>query len=216
MTKNPKDIILGTPQPCPKCGFSNPSGFNLPKDCIWCKHLSKEMDDQAKNIKQLSIEEFNNNFLNINSKEEMIDINNIVKSLIQIRNEKVQYFDPTKQHFNIGDIAYIYDGYLIHEVRITGIQSFKKEPNDNGYIYYFYEDIDITSFDRIKMYLKYYFHIYFLQYIFPTKPYFPPDKFGSGHGELVGRGEFLFKDKKQAELDYALHTCIETLKELNF
>ncbi len=32
-----KEDRLGYPQTCPQCKRQNPSGFNLPKDCIWCK-----------------------------------------------------------------------------------------------------------------------------------------------------------------------------------
>ncbi len=30
-------VHLGESQKWPDCGKLNPSGFNLPKDCIWCK-----------------------------------------------------------------------------------------------------------------------------------------------------------------------------------
>ena len=28
---------IGGPQACPACGQDNPSGKQLPKECIWCK-----------------------------------------------------------------------------------------------------------------------------------------------------------------------------------
>ena len=30
------EVKLGAPQHCPACGHSNPSGRELPRDCMWC------------------------------------------------------------------------------------------------------------------------------------------------------------------------------------
>ncbi len=32
-----KEDRLGYPQTCPVCKRQNPSGFNLPEQCMWCK-----------------------------------------------------------------------------------------------------------------------------------------------------------------------------------
>ena len=39
----PHEIKLGTPQTCPKCNGQNPSGLDLPRECIWCKFEQKPM-----------------------------------------------------------------------------------------------------------------------------------------------------------------------------
>ncbi len=57
MSKYPDEIILGAPQICPECKHQNPSGLNLPKQCIWCNYESKRFEEQIKKIKSITREE---------------------------------------------------------------------------------------------------------------------------------------------------------------
>ena len=46
------EVKLGAPQQCPACGHSNPSGRELPRDCMWCgptgeQDRIKEMFDRG-------------------------------------------------------------------------------------------------------------------------------------------------------------------------
>lgn len=143
--------------------------------------------------------------------------NEFIKQLKKLHKQNVEYLDPKIQHFNVGDLAWVsWNRYIQEQVKITSIESYKKEPNDGGYIYYYYEHLDITKWDRIKMYLRFYLNVYFLMYIFKNRPYFPPKKFGVGHGVLAGRGEVLFKTEKEAELDYRFTIAIFELEDLKY
>jgi hypothetical protein len=135
--------------------------------------------------------------------------------IIKLRKQMVKKLSPNEQHFNINDIAYICNNYaLSEEVRITQIQDFSKIYNsDSGFIYYFYEYLDVNLFDRFKLYLKYYFWIIQSKIFNKNKPYMINGKFGPGHGELAGLGNVLFKTKEQAELDYIFDNLIFSIND---
>ncbi len=118
-----------------------------------------------------------------------------IKQLIEEKRDKlVIAYEPTEQHFEVGDIAYVcYDEAV--EVIITNISDYRKEKNDGGFVYYWFEYKDIPLMNIIIEEIKFQCSRLF-RYTYHI-PYF----FGTGHGELVGKEEVLFKSKEQAELD---------------
>ena len=46
-----QNTLFGAQQKCPKCGCYNPSGYNLPKDCLWC---SKKIGDAWKEVLKIT------------------------------------------------------------------------------------------------------------------------------------------------------------------
>ena len=139
----------------------------------------------------------------------------IKQEIRKLQKKYIKYLDPTIQHFNIGDLAWVsWNIYYQEQVKITDVENYQKEPNDGGLIYYYYEHLGITKWQRFKMNLRFYLHIYFLMYIFKNRLYFPPQEFGPGHGVLAGRNEVLFKTRNEAKLDYCFTTVLFEISEL--
>lgn len=68
-----------------------------------------------------------------------MDLNIVKNHFKEIQKKEILKFEPTIQHFNVGDIAWIFDGYCYSsiKVKITDISNFSKTENDGGYIFYY-------------------------------------------------------------------------------
>ncbi|MFW6001943.1 MAG: hypothetical protein ACOCQD_01230 [archaeon] len=141
-----------------------------------------------------------------------MDIETVRKNLEMLHQKCVKKYDITKQHFNVGDRAWIctYDGELV-SVIIEEIESFKKEENDGGCVYYCFRFENIKKseliWESIKLYIWYIKHFGIKGLKYASKP-------GYGHSEMVGRNEVLFKDKKECYADYLFNYLYDKLDEL--
>ena len=142
-------------------------------------------------------------------------LNNISDQIKDLQIKYVDYLDPEKQHFNVGDSAYIcigdYDDDII-EVEIVDIDDFSENgKKPGGLIYYWFHYKEIPKVDYFIYKIKSWIYWNLLNCIIPRKyiGFFLgpniPEYLGPGHAELAGRGEVLFKTKEQARLDY--HFC---------
>ena len=143
--------------------------------------------------------------------------NKMINDLHELRKQKITYLDGTEQHFEEGDLAWvIYEWSPIikpKQVKITYVDKYFHEKYEGkGYIFYWFEDIDIKWFDRLKLKLGY--HFWNLTSFLKDRPYLPPSKFGPGHGVRAGRGNELFKTREECEEDYLFSEAINILQDL--
>lgn len=108
--------------------------------------------------------------------------------------------DPTEQHFEVGDTAWIYDRCGAEQVVITEVDDYFAKQSPGGYIFYWYRPLedDSTVWEKILWEIKY----RYCQLL--GKVYHPPYWLGSGHAELAGRGNVLFRSARDAELNYVV------------
>ena len=71
-TVNDMEVKLGAPQQCPACGHSNPSGRELPRDCMWCGPTG-EQDRIKKMFEKAKVEPMQIQLLGDNEDEEIKD-----------------------------------------------------------------------------------------------------------------------------------------------
>ena len=139
----------------------------------------------------------------------MLSLTEIRDDIVKKREELVIYYNPCEKHFEVGDLAYIVDGYgEVVEVRITDICDYRKKNDDGGLVYYWFEYKNIPVYKRLYQEIK--FQICLLLKIKYDIPYY----FGPGHSELVGRGEVLFKSKEQALLDDSFNVMLICLDDI--
>jgi len=138
-----------------------------------------------------------------------MNIKDIKQHIIEKRDKLVIEYEPTEQHFKVGDIAYVCFTEEAEEVIITNISDFRKEKNDGGLVYYWYEYKDIPLTTRIIEEIKFQCSRLF-RYRYDV-PYF----FGPGHSELLGKEEVLFKSKEQAELDANFYDILYRLDKID-
>lgn len=145
-----------------------------------------------------------------------MNIDIIRKDLEKLHKKYVRKYDATKQHFNVGDKAWAYsnNGELI-EVVIEEIESFKREENDGGCIYYYFRIKNISKAELIKEYI-----IFYIWYIRNFRNFglknlkYVPKPGTYGRSEMVGRNEVLFKDKTECYMDHIINHIYDELDEL--
>jgi len=153
--------------------------------------------------------------------EHMSRLGEFEQYLVEVQKEFIKEYSPQQQHFQIGDLAYVMDTrYSYYDpvlVEIIEISDFRKEPDDGGYIYYWYRHADIPKWELVLRELWW--------RIWEKLPWFiarrtrlikDNGRFGPGHAVLAGANEDLFNDPKQCVLDHEICTALNCIDNLEY
>lgn len=141
--------------------------------------------------------------------------------LVDIQKEFVTEYSPQRQHFEVGDLAYVMDTrYSYYDpvlVEIVEISDFRKEPDDGGYIYYWYRHADIPKWELAVRAVWYQIWRWLPWFIARRTNWVGHDgRFGPGHAELAGANNVLFKDPQQCILDHEICTALNSIDNLEY
>lgn len=120
----------------------------------------------------------------------------------------VPYYNPTIQHFQIGEIGWVMINDKPTQVIITNITDFGK----GAYTYYWIQDVNFPAILKYWEYVKFWSWLYIGRF-FGIKQKINP-KFGAGHGVLAGRNETLFKTSRDAVLNNLLIEAEENIEDV--
>jgi hypothetical protein len=111
-------------------------------------------------------------------------------------------YDPTKRHFEEGDIAWSVDQYgYPFRVKIVEVEDFSKGGTiEGGYVYYWFHPLrQPPKWIKLLYDLKWRTWDWF-KWRFLRQPIFPPPWYGPGHAEMAG--EVLFHCPLDAIVEY--------------
>lgn len=144
----------------------------------------------------------------------MDHISTIKNEIKQLQKQLVVYKDPTKLHYNIGDIVWVNFFGEPTKGKIDEIQDFNKNGESGAYIFYW-----VIPVNRPK--IKWVIHIVKFQlwnHLFYHLGFKPPKvdfKFGPGHAVLAGRDEDIFDSEKEANYELSIQTILHEIDILN-
>jgi hypothetical protein len=143
-------------------------------------------------------------------------MNELKTKIKKLHSKLVDEYDPTIQHFNIGDEAWImYDDRPV-KIIITDIDDYSENgTKPGGYFYYWFQFKDLSKIRKSYEYVKFYIWYYVLSHLRIRQFKIPPEM-GPGHGELCGRDEVIFKTREQAILDLKFYKLYDLLKQIEF
>ncbi len=142
-------------------------------------------------------------------------MNELKTKIRELHSKLVEEYEPTIQHFNIGDEAWVVCANEPTKVIITDIDDFsEKGTKPGGYIYYWYEFKNISKIRKYYEHAKFYLWYYGLSHfgINQFKVYY---KLGPGHSELCGKDSVLFKTRIQAILDDEFQKIYDSLDTIS-